>query len=512
MKTRRFGVLFGLLVAAAVTLTAVSSSSAARPAPSVRSHPTVWVNGSGVQGRLPATASPRVRAMVRNAGRMLQASGDSNICIGGTPDNSVSGTQRCNFNGSAGVCIQKSSNPSVIQICKFSQGPSDPAKTNLAIALQVIIQKTDSIDGQRGQQLIKVRQQNTSKSNLSFVVQIVKQSLGNGANDSDNEVNNQAAAEAKGELLGTLPDFGPVISQVQNSEPLTEGDETAALASPRPPVSQTQNSQQTVRICQGGPNTCLDPAGMSGNNLSSVYQSLRQRERASNASAIDQHQNPDPGTCPVPDTPDPLDPAVPPNPRNMCASVAQNTTGGKNVSGLAELYRQFQSGSNTASLSQEQDPSFADVHGLDHDIQQLSVVTDPNSPKRNTIFTFQLARQVQRAKHATSVDQFQDPRTAKGPGSFQTGTVNDTWFGRQFATQLQTTDGVVTANGQEQRLTYDGVTTGNFDVLQRGTSNGSTAENTCSGNFCNVVVQCDGGGEAGPSECFSPEIDLLRRH
>jgi hypothetical protein len=123
-----------------------------------------------------------------------------------------------------------------------------------------------------------------------------------------------------------------------------------------------------------------------------------------------------------------------------------------------------------------------------------------------------LARQVQRAKHATSVDQFQDPRTAKGPESFQTGTVNDTWFGRQFATQLQTTDGVVTANGQEQRLTYDGVTTGNFDVLQRGTSNGSTAENTCSGNFCNVVVQCVGGGEAGPSECFSPEIDFLRRH
>lgn len=449
--------------------------------------------------------------MVRNATRVLQASGDVNSCIGGTPDNSVSGTQRCDFMGSAGVCIQKSSNPSVIQICKFSQGPNIASpKTNLAIALQVITQKTDSIDGQRGRQLVKVRQQNTSKSNLSFVVQIVKQSLGNGSKDSDNEVNNEASAEAKGELLGTLPDFGPVISQVQNSEPLTEGDETAALAAPSAPVTQTQNSQQTVRICQGGAD-CSSPVGMTGSNLSSVYQSLRQRERASNASEIHQHQNPDAGTCPVPDPPDPDD-ATALNPRNMCASVAQNTTGGKNVSGLAELYRQFQSGSNTGLLQQEQDPSFADVHGLDHDIQQLSVVTDPNSPKRNTIFTFQLARQVQRAKHATIVDQFQDPRTAKGPASFQTGTVNDTWFGRQFATQLQTTDGVVTANGQEQRLTYDGVTTGNFDVLQRGTSNGSTAENTCSGNYCNVVVQCVGGGEAGPSECFSPEIDLLRRH
>ena len=442
---------------------------------------------------------------------MLQASGDVNSCIGGTPDTSTPGTQRCDFNtGSAGVCIQKSSNPSVIQICKFSQGPSDPAKTNLAIALQVITQKTNSIDGQRGRQLVKVRQQNTTKSNLSFVVQIVKQSLGNGANDSDNEVNNQAMAEAKGELFGTLPDFGPVISQVQNSEPLTEGDETAAPTAPSGSVIQTQNSQQTVRVCQGGSTNCSLPDGMTGNNLSSVYQSLRQRERANNASEIHQHQNPDPGSCPLPDPTDPTDPTL--NPRNMCASVAQNTTGGKNVSGLAELYRQFQSGSNTDLLEQEQDPSFADVHGLDHDIQQLSVVTDPNSPKRNTIFTFQLARQVQRAKHATSVDQFQDPRTAKGPGSFQTGTVNDTWFGRQFATQLQTTDGVVTANGQEQRLTYDGVTTGNFDVLQRGTSNGSTAENTCSGNFCNVVVQCAGGGEAGPSECFSPEIDFLRRH
>jgi hypothetical protein len=393
---------------------------------------------------------------------MLQASGDVNFCGGGT-DNSTTGTQRCDFTtGSAGLCIQKSSNPSVIQICKFSQGPNTASpKTNLAIALQVITQKTDSIDGQRGQQLIKIRQQNTTKSNLSFVVQIVKQSLGNGANDSDNEVNNEAAAEAKGELLGTLPDFGPVISQVQNSEPLTEGDETAALASPGPPVSQKQNSQQTVRVCQGGPTTCLDPTGMSGNNLSSVYQSLRQRERASNASAIDQHQNPDAGTCPVPDTPDPLDPAVPPNPRNMCASVAQNTTGGKNVSGLAELYRQFQSGSNTASLSQEQDPNFTDANGLDHDIQQTSI-GPLTAPKRNTIFTFQLARQVQRAKNvpAVGLTQFQDPRTAKGPNSFQVGSQADSWFGRMVADQRQTTNGqpsvaVCCTATQEQLLTYD---------------------------------------------------------
>jgi hypothetical protein len=449
---------------------------------------------------------------------MLQASGDVNFC-GGGQDTSTPGTQRCDFNtGSAGVCIQKSSDPSVIQICKFSQGPNIASpKTNLAIALQIIIQKSSTGNDQRGQQLIKVRQQNTTKSNLSFVVQIVKQSLGNGANDSDNEVNNEAAAEAKGELLGTLPDFGPVISQVQNSEPLTEGDETAALAAPSGEVKQTQNSQQTVRVCQGGPSptTCLDPAGMSGNNLSSVFQSLRQRERASNASLIGQHQNPDPGTCPVPDTPDLLDPAVPLNPRNMCASVAQNTTGGKNLSGLAELYRQFQSGSNTASLTQEQDPGFADVHGLDHDIQQTSVGA-LTAPKRNTIFTFQLARQVQRAKNvpAVGLTQFQDPRTAKGPNSFQDGSQADSWFGRMVADQRQTTNGqpsvpVCCAATQKQLLTYDAdFLTGIIDVVVRGSNNGDADQQMCQSNTpgftCHIQVDCTGAfvseGSA-PADC-----------
>jgi hypothetical protein len=426
--------------------------------------------------------------------RRLQASGDINSCLGGTADNSVAGTQRCDFSGSSGACIQKSSNADVVQICKFIQGPSVPAKNNLAIALQVIVQKGPGSGDQHGRQLVKVRQQNTTKSNLAFVAQFVKQSLGNGWNDSDNEMSNQAGSEARGELQGTLPDFGPVISQVKNSEVSTEGDETAALSSPSGPVSQIQNSQQTVRICQGGPD-CTLPAGMTGSNLSSVYQSLRQRERAANAESINQQQNPEPGTCPV-DSTDPSDPTSL-NPRNMCASVAQNTTGGKNVSGLAELYRQFQSGAHTADLTQEQDPSFS-AHGLDHDIQQLSL-GDVNGPKRNTIVTFQLARQVQRAKDAAFLNQFQDPRTAKGPDSFQTGTVNDTWFGRQFATQLQFTDGALATHGQEQILTYDGQTTGNFDVVQTGTTQDSSFTNTCSGQFCFATVECFGG--EGPAVC-----------
>src|SRR4051794_11810407 len=222
MTMRRFAVPFGLLVGAAVTLTAVSSSAAAPSAPSVRSHATAWVNGSGVQARLPANASPRVQALVKNAMRRLQASGDVNSCLGGTPDNSVPGTQRCDFGGSSGACVQKSSNPDVVQICKFIQGPSVPAKNNVAIALQVIVQKAPGSGDQHGRQLVKVRQQNTTKSNLAFVAQFVKQSLGIGWNDSDNEMSNQAGPEARGELQGTLPDFGPVISQVKNSEVSTE--------------------------------------------------------------------------------------------------------------------------------------------------------------------------------------------------------------------------------------------------------------------------------------------------
>jgi hypothetical protein len=249
---------------------------------------------------------------------------------------------------------------------------------------------------------------------------------------------------------------------------------------------------------------------MTSNNLSSVYQSLRQREKAKNADNVRQEQNPAAGTC------DDDDPTTSEPPRNMCAFVDQFTTGGKNASGVAEFYRQFQSGANANSLTQRQDPNF-DQQGLEHTIHQLSVGS-PSDPKRNTIVTLQFGRQVQRAMNITPgpIVQLQDPRSAKDSSSFQSGTAADTWFGRQFGTQLQTINGVFTTgvDTQEQLLTYDGETTGTFDVLQRGVQNDRTATNTCpnpnvpgSDKSCHVTVEC--ASATTPSEGYEGESEVI---
>jgi hypothetical protein len=275
-------------------------------------------------------------------------------------------------------------------------------------------------------------------------------------------------------------------------------------------VTQVQQSQQTVRICQGG-SDCHSAAGMTSNNLSSVYQSLRQREKAKNANDIRQAQNPMTGTC------DDEDPSTTEPPRNMCSFVDQNTTGGKNADGAAEFYRQFQSGAHAHSLTQQQDPTF-DQQGLGHGIRQLSVVGSVNDPKRNTIVTLQLGRQVQRAKDISPgpIVQFQDPRSAKDNDSFQTGTLADTWFGRQFGTQIQTINGAFTTgvDTQRQLLTYDGETTGTFDVLQRGVQNDRSAQNTCpspafpgSEKSCHVQVEC--ASATTPSEGYEGESKVI---
>ena len=490
---KRLSIVVALTLGATFAVTALSSSAVAGSARAVaKSKPAVWINGSGKQAQLPAPASKHVRALVKNA-RTLQASTSGVfLCPGASSTTNTPGEQRCSFTGTSGVCIQQSTNPDVVQVCKFAQGPV-AGKNNLAIASQVILQRNSGPSGdQRGHQIVKIQQQNTTKSNLAFVTQIVKQSLGIGANDPDDEAARQAVSEAKGAQLGGLPDFGPVVSQVQNVEPATEGDETSASTAPVEPVSQVQNSQQTVRICQGGETSCLRPGSMTGSNLSSVYQSLRQRDRAKNGAPILQQQNPDLGSCDDPDT-------GPFASRNMCAFVDQSTNNpGKNASGVVELYRQFQSAANTAgNVTQQQDPA-PDVHGLDHDIHQLSA--GPDGSKRNTIATVQVGRQVQRVKNVTgTIVQFQDPRAAKGAGSSQTGTSADTWFGRQFGTEIQTINGVFTTgvDTQEQLLTYDGETTGTFDVLQRGVQNDRTATSTCpdpafpgSDKSCHLTVEC----------------------
>jgi hypothetical protein len=498
------------LVAAAVTLAVVSSSAAAGEQKAANR----TLAAPAQQLRVPAVATKQMRALATkavNGIRKLQASGNGVVCLGsGASTAGTTGTsmQVCTITGSSAVCIEVSSDATANQTCNITQAANlTSPRTNLAIALQVITQRNGGSSGsQGGSQTVNTTQQNTTKANLSFVAQILKQSLGQGANDTDNELSDEAAAELPGQLQGALPNFAPVISKIQNAEPATEGDDTSAAAARSGDVSQSQQSQQTTNVCQGGPLDCHSPGTMSSSNLSSVYQSLKQRERAKNANTITQQQNPADGTCVTSSF----------GARNMCAIVSQNTNDpGKNASGVVELYRQFQSGFNTGHLSQEQDPTFGN-NGIDHDINQISA-GGLTGPKRNAILTFQLGRQVQRAKHADTVDQFQDPRTAKGPSSFQTGTTADTWFGRQFGSQFQFTDGQLAAGGQEQFLTYDGSTTGNFDVLQRGVQNDNSAENTCSGNSCHITVEClsanQSESESGFCEASSGgDLTLLRRH
>ena len=257
--------------------------------------------------------------------------------------------------------------------------------------------------------------------------------------------------------------------------------------------------------------TCNAASDMTSSNLSSVYQSLRQRERWANANTVLQQQNPVQGNCPRA--------AFDGSTTNMCAIVDQNTTGGKNLSGLIELYRQFQSVINANVTTQRQDPApFAG--GLDHDIHQLSV-GDTSGPKRDTIQTFQRGRQVQQAKNAGALSQIQDPVGRKGIGSFQTGAAADTWNGRLLGTQLQFADGVFASEGeQSQDLTYDGDSTGTITATVTGTQNGSTNTQTCPGSgstsSCHIGVTCESGDyESESPGCFGfgnddGEIELLR--
>ncbi|MGZ6639844.1 MAG: hypothetical protein ACXVII_44400 [Solirubrobacteraceae bacterium] len=487
-----------------MTLTALSSSAAAGEQKAANR----TLTAPAQQLRVPAAATKQMRALATkavNGIRKLQATGNGVVCLGtGASTAGTTGTsmQVCTITGSSAVCIEVSSDATANQTCNITQAANTSPRTNLAIALQVIAQRNGGPQG--GTQTVNTTQQNTTKANLSFVAQILKQSLGQGANDADSEVSDEAAAEAPAQLQGALPNFAPVISKIQNTEPSTEGDDTSLAAARSGDVTQSQQSQQTANVCQtgGGPLDCHSPGTMVSSNLSSVYQSLRQRERAKNANTIAQEQNPEAGTCDTSDF----------GTKNMCAIVSQNTSQpGKNTSGLVELYRQFQSGFNTGSLIQRQDP-VVNSNGLDHDINQQSpgLVT---GTKRNTIVTVQLGRQVQRAKNADDVEQFQDPRTAKGPGSSQAGTTADTWFGRQLATQLQTNNGQFTGAGlgiQEQRSTYEGFTGGTFDVSITGVQNDQTASNSCSGSgSCNIGVECFGATvpeEGPPSPGFCEPI------
>jgi hypothetical protein len=457
----------------------------------------VGVVGAGVQRAagetgVPATVDVQAAALVAYA---LRSSTDSMfVCRPAASSSNTATTQSCTISASDGVCIEVSSNPSVEQSCMFTQ--TNTTGTNTAVAAQVIVQRNPAQSGtetQTGSQAIEASQGNATGSNLNWSTQIVKQFLGHGADNPDTEADAVAQAQARQQAAGVPADLTSLIQSLAPTEIAQENASPSNLPGPTSsPVSEVQQSQQTINVCQGAVH---DPCGsadtMHGDNVNGNYQSLRQWEWANDAPSIEQLQNADGGTCVNSDS----------KSLNMCSVVHQSTTGGKNRNGVFEAYRQFQRALDTSGGRQVQDAA-PDLGGLGHDIFQLSVVPSPFVPQLESIETGQRARQVQRAENAGALTQAQDPHVDKGPASTQTGSVHDTWQGSIDSEQSQLVDDTFThGGGQSQDLGYSGRSTGDVVALVRGSENGSTATARCvPGNtfdVCNAGVSCTSVPVAG---------------
>ncbi|HZU20493.1 MAG TPA: hypothetical protein VE982_04680 [Gaiellaceae bacterium] len=428
--------------------------------------------------------------------RALRSGGPTFVCTPAASWSNSASAQTCTITASKGVCIEVSTNPAVTQSCTFTQASS--RDTNSAVALQVITQRelaqTDAHD-QAGSQTIETQQGNAAGSNVNWSAQIVKQLLGRGADNPDDEAALEAAGQDRQQASGVPFDFTELIRSLDASE---VEQENAAASSAQPtsaPVTQTQQSQQTIHVCQGAVgDPCDSAAGMSGDNVNGDYQSLRQWEWASDAPSIEQSQNATAGTCANSDS----------QTLNMCSVVHQNTAGGKNANGAFQAYRQFQQAANTSGGHQVQDAG-ADLGGLGHDVFQLSVVPSAFVPQLDSIITGQRARQVQRAENAGTLTQAQDPHVDKGPASTQTGSTHDTWHGWIDTDQTQALNGTLRTTGsQSQDLGYAGSSTGDIVAMVRGSENGSTATSRCApGNtfdVCNAGVTCTSAAGKAPDD------------
>jgi hypothetical protein len=369
----------------------------------------------------------------------------------------------------------------------------------------VITQRNSGQSGtetQTGSQTITTRQENVTGANVNWSAQIVKQFLGRGADNPDNEAALEAQGQAQQQASGAPFDFTSLIQSLEPTEKAQESFNPSTL--PRAtslPVSETQQSQQTIDVCQGAaPDPCVDSVGMTGNNVNGNYQSLRQWEWANNAPSIEQLQNAGGGTC-VNSASGSL---------NMCSTVHQNTTGGRNLNGLFELYRQFQRALNTAAGQQVQDGRAGlDQGGLGHDIVQVSVVPSPSVPQLETILTRQRARQVQRADNTGALTQQQDPHVDKGDASSQDGSTSDVWNGALQADQTQLANGAFASpGGQSQILFYGGSSTGDIVATVTGTENGSSNTQQCTPgdtfDFCQAVVTCSSVTPEAPVSPAAP--------
>jgi hypothetical protein len=384
--------------------------------------------------------------------RLLQAaaSDDGITCTGGTktftPATGNPALQTCDITAPSGACVELSNSPFVVQTCNVTQ----PAGTtdNKALILQVI-RVQGGVATQDGTQIANINQRNGSAANWASATQLVSQALGPGSADDEEE-----------------NELEPNVS-----------------ASTVMPITQIQESHQIVNLDQ-------DTNGVSqaGSNFSNIWQSLRQRERASKSPSITQHQNLDNrGTCAAADDPN----------ANQCAVVFQSSTNGKNTSILNEFYFEFQRVLKAQAGAQVQGDIIQFNGGLNHEVHQSSPLGPPES-----IFTNQIERQVQRAVQSNVSHTQNGPR--KGAGSSQVGSAGDVWRGITRSTQIITDRPTTAAIGtlapasagiqQYNILQYFGESSGNIQAslvaVENNNGNVQTTPNSCNGSVCAAQIQC----------------------
>jgi hypothetical protein len=383
--------------------------------------------------------------------RLLRSTDSDGItCTGGTKtftpaSGSNPAMQNCDITAASGMCIEQSSSPFVVQTCNVTQ----PAGTtdNKALILQVI-RAQGGVVTQDGTQIANINQRNASAANWASVTQLISQSLGPGSPDDEDE-----------------SELEPNVS-----------------ASTVMPINQTQESHQIVNMDQD-----TNGVPQAGSNFSNLWQSLRQRERASKSPSITQHQNlDDRGTCPAADDTN----------ANQCAVVFQSSTNGKNTSILNEFYRQFQRVLKAQGGEQVQGDIVPFTGGLNHEVHQSSPLGPPES-----IFTNQIERQVQRAVQSGVTHRQNGPR--KGAGSSQFGSAGDMWRGFIGSTQIITdrpttaaigTAAAVSAGIQDNILQYFGTSTGNIQAslvaVENNNGNVQTQTTSCNGSTCAAQIVC----------------------
>jgi hypothetical protein len=298
--------------------------------------------------------------------------GNYHQCTGGTitPDPSPlpPTVQTCTITQPFGVCIQRSSDPVVVQTCLVSQGPTTTPpngampKNNSLTVVQIADQQgaegtldaTQIVDGPTSQG----EQRNFgTANNTANISQVIKQKLASGIDDDDDGDDDDDNGEA---------------DEDDDGEP--DDDNGEENGPPDLEIIQNEQAHQSVDLCQGGV-SCDSPTGMFGRNRATVFQSETQHEFAANAAMITQNQNvvPRQHQCSPGPGPQPDDTLA-----RQCYTVEQQTMNASestsspaNFSRLRQFVDQLQVARNAAAGHQAQghDPLEG---GLDHSFEQFS--------------------------------------------------------------------------------------------------------------------------------------------